>query len=80
MRCALYISSRRDFSHAARRNAAVHESSACVDGHANRIRFDPAVLSVRTLVYFFAGEVGVSGIVTEPSTWMNLRNTEGFSI
>jgi hypothetical protein len=68
IRCAVYISSSLDFSQADNLNAAAHDISAAVDGHEKSKRFDPAVLSVNTLVYFLAGTLAVSGTVTEPRT------------
>ena len=40
-------------------------------GQEKRMRFDPAVLSVRTLEYLRAGVEAVAGTVTEPRTWTN---------
>ena len=34
------------------------------------MRFDPAVLSVRTWEYLQAGVEDVAGTVTEPTTWV----------
>lgn len=68
IRCAVYISSSLDFSQAARRSAEAQDMSEGVDGHENNRRLEPAVLSVKTLVYRFGGEVAVAGTVTEPST------------
>ena len=51
IRWAVYISSRRDFSHEDKRRALAHEMSASVLGHENRMRFEPAVLRVSTLAY-----------------------------
>ena len=67
----MYISSSLDFSQAERRNAAAHDNKDVVLGQEKSKRLDPAVFSVRTSVYLFAGVVGVSGTVTEPRTCTN---------
>jgi hypothetical protein len=67
----VYISSRRDFSHADKRKAAAQERREVVVGQEKRMRFEPAVLSVRTFEYLLAGEEAVAGTVTEPNTWTN---------
>lgn len=65
---AVYISSRRDFSHAESLSAEAHEMSEAVVGQEKSKRLEPAVLSVRTFVYRFEGCVAVAGTVTDPRT------------
>jgi hypothetical protein len=79
-RCAVYISSNRDFSQAERRRAAAHDMSVAVDGHENSRRFDPAVLSVRTSVYRLDGVLAVAGTVTDPKTCTNYKSRQYTSI
>ena len=71
IRCAVYISSRRDFSQEQSRNAVAHDIKAGVDGQLNNKRFEPAVLRVSTFVYFFGGWPSVVGTVIEPRTCTN---------
>lgn len=68
MRCAVYISSRRDFSHAVNRRAAAHDMRAADVGHENSSKLEPAVFRVRTFMYFLAGPFGEAGTVTDPRT------------
>jgi hypothetical protein len=70
-RCAVYISSSRDFSQEDNRNAVAHDMSACVEGHAKSTKFAPAVFRVITFVYFLAGVSPLAGIVIEPKIWTN---------
>ena len=64
IKCPVYNSSRRDFSHVERRTAATHETREADDGQENSMRFAPAVFITRTCLYFFGG---VAGIVMEPT-------------
>jgi hypothetical protein len=70
---AVYISSRRDFSHADSLRAEAQAMRALVEGQEKRRRLEPAVLRVRTLVYRFEGWFAVAGTVTEPRTWTNCK-------
>ena len=54
-----------------RRKPAGHERREAVVGHEKRMRFDPAVLDVRTVEYLRVGVEDVAGTVTEPRTWTN---------
>ena len=65
---AVYISSKRDFSQEARRNAATQEIRSEGEGQENKKRFDPAVFKVRTLAYRLDGAPTVAWVVTEPNT------------
>jgi hypothetical protein len=71
IRCAVYISSSRDFSQAESRSAVAHDIKAGVDGQLNNKRFEPAVLRVSTFVNFFGGWPSVVGTVIEPRTCTN---------
>jgi len=67
----VYISSKRDFSHADSLRAEAHEMSAATDGQEKRRRLEPAVLRVKTFVYRCWDWAVEVGIVTEPRTWTN---------
>lgn len=50
-----------------------HEIRAAVEGQENKRRFEPALLTVTTLVYFCGGDLSVPGIVTDPKTCTNCK-------